>query len=200
MPVPKPTQARAVATRARLIDATVACLVEHGLAGASTPVIARAAEVSQGALFKHFASKAELLAAALEQVLARLVTEFQDQLTPRKRFQASVEAACGVLWEIFREPEMRAVFEVYIAARTDPELAALLAPILRQHRAAILTEARRLFPVAPRAAADLDAAVDVIVNAMQGAAIALFAGDHAAEEEQLASLRRFACRELERIR
>ena len=50
--VPRPTQARAVATRQRIVDATLACLVEHGYAGASTARIANEAEVSEGAVFK----------------------------------------------------------------------------------------------------------------------------------------------------
>jgi AcrR family transcriptional regulator len=189
-------QARAVLTRSRLLDATVAALVELGVAGASTTSIATRAGVSQGALFKHFATKAELLAAAVEGALARFVATFQREMSRRP---CEIHDAFTVLWAIFREPEMRAVFEVYIAARTDPALAALLAPILARHRAAILAEAHRLFPVIPAARADLDAAIDAIVYAMQGAALGIFVPDHDAEAQQLAFLERLATRELERL-
>jgi AcrR family transcriptional regulator len=186
-------QARAVATRARLLDATADALIELGLAGASTPAIAARAGVSQGAVFKHFPSKAELLAAAVERALAGFVRTFQASGAD------SIHGAFTVLWKIFREPAMRAVFEVYVAARTDAALAALLAPILTRHRAAILAEAHRLFPVAPAAAGDLDAAIDAIVYAMQGAALGVFAPDDDAEVQQLAFLERLAVRELERL-
>ena len=60
----KPTlQARSRATRVRLLQATAAALEELGYAGASTTEVARRAGVSQGALYKHFPSKVQLLAA-----------------------------------------------------------------------------------------------------------------------------------------
>jgi AcrR family transcriptional regulator len=188
-------QARAVLTRSRLLDAAAEALVEVGVAGASTTTIAARAGVSQGALFKHFATKAELLAAAVEGELARFVEAFRRDTATR----TSIHDCFTVLWSIFRQPEMRAVFEVYIAARTDPALAALLAPILARHRAAILGEAHRLFPVAPTATAEHDAAIDAIVYAMQGAALGIFVPDHDAEAQQLAFLERLAIRELERL-
>ena len=190
-------QPRAVATHGRLLDAAATALVELGVAGASTAAIATRAGVSQGALFKHFPTKAELLAAAVERSLARFVATFRRDMGDAPC--VSIRQAFDVLWSIFREPEMRAVFEVYIAARTDPALAALLAPILARHRAAILVEAHRLFPVAPEAAGELDAAIDAIVYAMQGAALGNFLPDHDAEAQQLAFLERLAVRELERL-
>jgi AcrR family transcriptional regulator len=191
-------QARAIATRARLLEAAVAALIERGIAGASTPDIAARAGVSQGAVFKHFPTKAELLAAAVERALAGFVETFQRGVSQRRPGDA-IHRAFTVLWQIFREPAMRAVFEVYVAARTDRALTQLLAPILQRHRGAILTEARRLFPVAPSAAAELDAAVDAIVYAMQGAALGVFAPDTNAESQQIAFLERLARRELDRI-
>ena len=64
MPKPRRTQQqRREETRGRLLAATQTALVERGYAGTTTTEVCRRAEVSQGALFKHFASKGELLAA-----------------------------------------------------------------------------------------------------------------------------------------
>jgi hypothetical protein len=68
-----------------------------------------------------------------------------------------------------------------------------LVPILDRHRAAILDQARRLFPQHP---GDFDAAVDAVVYAMQGAALGLFAPRPDLEIEHLAFLERLARREL----
>ena len=57
-PIRVPQQARSVATRRRLLDAAVETLLSLGLARTSTTEVCRRAGVSQGALFKHFASKA----------------------------------------------------------------------------------------------------------------------------------------------
>lgn len=201
MPVKAPQQLRSVVTRERLLEATAATLVERGLAGTSTQVIATRAGVSQGAVFKHFPAKPDLLAAAIERVLANFVAEFRADVAARlaARNRDTIEVACAALWSIFRQPAMRAVFEVYIAARTDDALAARLGPILDRHRAAILAEARRLFPTAAGDDADLAGVVDAVVFAMQGAALGLFSPDPDTECHHLEFLERLARRELARL-
>src|SRR4030095_16238891 len=75
------TQAeRRATTRQRLLDATVESLVDVGNAGTTTTEVCRRAGVSQGALFKHFATKAELVAAAAEHLFGHLVEEFEQAL------------------------------------------------------------------------------------------------------------------------
>jgi AcrR family transcriptional regulator len=200
-PTREPIQARSIATRERLLEAASDVLVEVGLASASTSVIAKRAGISQGAVFKHFATKPDLLAAAVERILAGFVREFRrgvDRELAKKRTDV-IHAACAVLWKIFRDPGMRAVFEIYIAARTDAELARRLPPILERHRASILEEARRLFPEIYAPSLELDAAVDAVVYAMQGAAIGMFAPDEDDDVEHLAFLERLARRELARL-
>jgi AcrR family transcriptional regulator len=199
--VPVPQQSRAIATRERLLDATAACLCELGLAGASTAAIAARAGVSQGAVFKHFPTKTELLARAVERILAGMVRDFRGAIDDAidDAHGDRVHAGCAVLWRIFRAPEMRAVFEVYVAARTELDLGARLTPILDAHRASILAEARRLFPLTAAADQDVDEAIDAVVYAMQGAALGLFSPDAADEGPHLAFLERLAHRELARV-
>ncbi len=192
-------QARTVRTRARLIVAARAALVELGLAHAGTAGIATRAGVSQGALFRHFPTKPDLLAAAVQAILADLVIGFGTELTASGSPPPDpVRAACTALWQMFRRPEMRVVLEIYVAARTEPELAARLTPVLDRHQATILTEARRLFPVEAAANPELDEAVLAVVYAMQGAAVGLFSPDPAHEVAHLAFIERLARRELAR--
>jgi AcrR family transcriptional regulator len=199
-----PQQARSIATRARLVEAAKECLVAHGYAGASTAVVAQAAGVSQGALFKHFPGKAQLFGAASASILAGFVEAFRVEAAVRlgERRPRSIDArlapAIAALWAIFRQPEMRALFEVYVAARTDAQLEAELAPLLVAHRASILAEARALLPELARHP-DLDAVIDAIVYAMQGAVLGLFGADHAADERHLAFFERLARRELDHL-
>jgi AcrR family transcriptional regulator len=193
---PAPKQRRSLATRARLVTAAAEVLVQHGLAGASTPRIAARARVSQGALFKHFPTKDAILAAAVEAMLHEFVAAFVRDMAHASG-PDPVAASCAALWKIFRTREMRAVFEVYIAARTDAAIAARLTPILERHRDAILEQARALFPARPgERGHDFDSAVDAIVYSMQGAAIGLFAPRPELEIEHLAFLERLARREL----
>lgn len=197
---PEPQQPRTVQSRARLLDAAVACLVQHGLTGASTARIAAQAELSQGAIFKHFPTKDALLAAVVERVLRGFVDGFTHDVAPLLLGQPDpVAPVCAALWRIFREPAMRVVFEIYVAAHTDPALTERLAPILERHRAAIFTLARRLFPAQAAASPDdeFEGAVDAIVLSMQGAALGPFAPDQRDNRNHLAFLERLARRELD---
>ncbi len=210
-----PQQARSHATHARLIEATVECLVRQGYAGTSTQAVAQAAGVSQGALFKHFPSKAELLGAAVAHLLASLVGAFRLELG--RRFGGAggafgesgseglgglawpmgerVGPAVGALWAVFRSAELGALLGVYVAARTDPVLEARLGPALAVHNEHIVDEARRLFPeVAARP--EFEGAIGAVVYAMQGAVVGLFGPAARDDAANLAFFERLARREL----
>lgn len=59
-----------MSTREDLVAATSLILKRDGLARLSTRLVAREAGVSEGALYKHFATKEELIFAAIETLLA----------------------------------------------------------------------------------------------------------------------------------
>ena len=61
-------QERREDTRARLLAATIECLVEHGYAGTTTQRVQDRAGLSRGALLHHFATKEALLVAAVSHV------------------------------------------------------------------------------------------------------------------------------------
>ncbi|HWB79439.1 MAG TPA: helix-turn-helix domain-containing protein, partial [Nannocystaceae bacterium] len=70
-----PMQARAIATRTRLLEAAIDVLVKHGYAGTSTVEVCKRAKASRGAHLHHFPTKSELLAAAVEHLFARRLAE-----------------------------------------------------------------------------------------------------------------------------
>jgi AcrR family transcriptional regulator len=127
------TQAeRRASTQAKILDATVEALVHVGYAGASTTEICKRAGVSQGALFRYWPTKGELLADAAKHLLGRVTTAYEQAFAGRGGVGAR-EALEG-LWETYRLPDLQAAVELYVAARTDPELAAALARIEPDHR------------------------------------------------------------------
>jgi AcrR family transcriptional regulator len=196
-----PQQARAVATRERLLQAAASLLAQEGLRGTTTTAVAVHAGVSQGALFKHFPTKTALLSGATEAVLASLVQDFRRGLPKRLPDSLDARLAVGVnaLWKVFRLPAMQGLFEVYLAARTDPELGTALAPLLVAHRANIFAEACKLVPELagrPDLEGALEVGVDAVVYAMQGVALGLFDSDERREREHLAFFQRLAIQEL----
>lgn len=79
----KQTQAeRSAATRAALVDAARPLFAQRGFAGVATEAIVQAAGVTRGAMYHHFADKAELFAAVFEtveaEVTARLAGDVLD--------------------------------------------------------------------------------------------------------------------------
>jgi AcrR family transcriptional regulator len=75
------TQAeRAAETREALIAAARPLFAEHGFADVALETIVRAAGVTRGALYHHFADKTELFAAVFERVEAEVATRMTEAI------------------------------------------------------------------------------------------------------------------------
>jgi AcrR family transcriptional regulator len=122
-----PQQERSRVTQQRLLDATVACLIEHGWSGTTTTLVAQRAGVSRGAQLHHYPTKAALVLAAVEHLATRRGEEIRAEAAtlPVRRLDQAVE----LLAAAFTGPLYVAALEVWIAARTDPLLRAALVPL-----------------------------------------------------------------------
>jgi AcrR family transcriptional regulator len=146
--------------------------VERGHAHTTTQAIVQRAGTSQGALFKHFPTKAALLAAAVEYLLPRLISDYRAELASLPTgVQERLARAIELLWSIYHQPELLAALELYVAARTDAELARALGAVDPPHRRHLHRVARELFPEVAATLPHFDALVELILNAVQGAAI-----------------------------
>jgi hypothetical protein len=92
---------------------------------------------------------------------------------------------------------MQAVFETYIAARTDGPLGRALQPVIEHHRHNIIAEARNLFPELA-AKPGLAHVVDAVVYSMQGIVIGWFGPDMdtEAQRQNIALVSRLARNEI----
>ncbi len=142
-------QERRAATRAALLDATVACLVERGWAGTSTAEVARMAGVSRGAEQHHYRSKHELVAAAVEHLLARQREAYERAFTGLPPAERTAPRAVDLLWELFRGPYVTALLELAVAGRTDPLVRPMCAAIVDRIAALTIETFDRIFPGAP---------------------------------------------------
>jgi AcrR family transcriptional regulator len=115
-----------------LLDAAVECLGADGYASVTTTEIARRAGVSRGAQLHHFPTKAELLAAAVEHLLRRRLVEFGEVLAAAAPNLDRLDVAVDVLWTMFEGPAFAVWVELWIASRTDPDLAATMAEVDRR--------------------------------------------------------------------
>ena len=120
---------RSTATRARVLDATVASLVEDGYAATTISRIQERAGVARGTLLHHFPTRAALLVAVVEDIAARRldVLDVQAELRPSGDWDAAID----LVWRDLQSPSFLAALELWVAARTDPDLRSALAPVER---------------------------------------------------------------------
>lgn len=118
-------------TRTALLDATIDCLVDIGYARTSVQEICARAGVSKGAVQHHFTAKAELMAAAVEHLTTKLRLQLAKSLDELPGGGTGVAAAIDLLWTGYSGTLSTAVTELWVAARTDPELRAAIRPVDR---------------------------------------------------------------------
>lgn len=144
---PHRTQAeRTEHTRGLLLDATIDCLVELGYARTSVNEICKRAGVSRGAQQHHFATKAELMAEAIEHLVHKLGAEIPAELSEPPRDEALISKGVDLLWNAYSGRLFTAVLELWVAARTDPELKAAMWPVDRAVGRAALDMFRKFAP------------------------------------------------------
>ncbi|MEE2786565.1 MAG: TetR/AcrR family transcriptional regulator [Myxococcota bacterium] len=193
-----PKQVRSLATRQKLLGATADVLVTLGYAGTTTTEVALRAGVSQGALYKHFGSKHQLLASTTAHLFERLIDRFRHAFAQSRVDGDRLGRALRELWAVFIMPELYAVLELYIAARTDESLRQALVPVLIQHRANLHVEARLLFPRAAEQHPRFEQSIDGILATMQGAAMSAAVLPEMVDDQSIAEyLERLCRRELE---
>jgi AcrR family transcriptional regulator len=122
MTTSEPKQARAHATRLRLLDAAVEELLDRGYAGLTTPGVASRAGVSRGAQQNYFPRKATLVAAAVRHLATRQLDELREQLADVPVGSKRVRAGLDVLYEQYSGRLFAAVVELALASRADTEL------------------------------------------------------------------------------
>ncbi|HEX4190016.1 MAG TPA: TetR/AcrR family transcriptional regulator [Marmoricola sp.] len=150
------TQAeRRATTRGALLDATIDVLVDHGYSGLTTTMVCERAGVTRGAQAHYFATKADLVVQALSHLTDRLVADLVAKPLgivegPEKQSASRPETQYAVLlnrlWEIYTGPVSLALLELFVAARTDPELHRHLVQFDAAVMATLADAARRVAP------------------------------------------------------
>jgi AcrR family transcriptional regulator len=133
----KTQQQRREETVGRLLEACIATIIEVGYARASAAVITKRAGVSVGALFRHFETMGDFMAATASEVLRRQLELFTKGVAEIPADQPALEAALAILRDITSGPTNAAFYELMIAARTDEKLRDALQDEFGQYAAKI---------------------------------------------------------------
>jgi AcrR family transcriptional regulator len=198
---PRSRSTRTADSRALILDAAVACLVESGYAGASTLAVQARAGVSRGRLLHHFPSRAELLVAAAGHLSSTSLAEVQERaaavMADEPAGPERIDRAIDLMWATFQEPPFWAAMELWTAARTDPQLRAALRVEERRLRAAIRRVADGIWGLEIASAPHYAEVCELLFTSMRGVAcVYAFADRPAATDPHLALWKGLAARML----
>jgi AcrR family transcriptional regulator len=164
-------QQRREETVARLLEASIATLTEVGYARASAAVITKRAGVSVGALFRHFDTMGDFMAATAYEVLRRQLDSFAKQVAAIPSDRPALEAALTILRDITGNSTNAVLYELMIAARTDEKLNTTLQNVLEQYTTKICDAARTLPGAENFPEETFPVLVALLTNTFDGAAI-----------------------------
>lgn len=206
---------RRASTRARLLEATLSCLVKRGHAGTTTAEIEARAGVSRGARQHHFPTKESLMVAAVRHLFEGITERYAagmetapdggeargaestargDGAGAERRDDAGGRGSrfhrgYRLLWETYDHPAQAVVFELFVAARTDPALRKALRAMWSDHHAEVRRRANAYFP--ELAHRDANGLLETLQCAMAGLALRRLAlGETTRDEDVLALLER----------
>jgi AcrR family transcriptional regulator len=175
---PSPPRTRAQRTedsRARILDAAVACLVDGGYSGATTLTIQAAADVSRGRLLHHFPSRDRLLVAAAQHLAIKRVLDTEDRVLAivgtEVRGWDRADRVVEQLWETHHDRHFWAAVELWTAARANPEIAEALLPEERRLGSVIRASVARMFGEPLASHPRFRQVRDILLTSMRGAAL-----------------------------
>ena len=123
---------------AKLLDATITCLIEHGYRDTSTARICRRAGVSQGGLFRHFPTRTALIAAATDEIVRRHEVGLRALIELPGPISDRMDGVVTYIREAARSPLTGAWREVLVAARTNAELREAVVPAVQHFEDVVL--------------------------------------------------------------
>lgn len=177
------TQAeRRAATRAALLEATITGLVEHGYAKLTTSQIVESAGVTRGAQAHYFSTKDELVVEALLHMSQQISDDFISH-PPKLATTESAQLAqlLDRWWGVFTGDLFTATAELWIAARTEPELLHHL-EVFGRHLTSSITEHSAVLAPAVAARPENRAVLTTSMAAITGLAFTRFlSGDRIAQ-------------------
>lgn len=164
-------QQRREETVGRLLEASIATIVEIGYARASAAVIAKRAGLSVGALFRHYPTMGDFMAATGHEVLRRQLDLFGKRVAEIPADRPALEDVLRILRDVTGNDTNAVLYELMVAARTDAALRATLQDVLTEYATKIHEVAVGLPGVDSYPAEMLPVVTALLTNTFDGAAL-----------------------------
>lgn len=166
-----PQQDRSAVTRTRLLDATIQCLLERGYAGTTTLAVCKIAGVSRGGQLHHFPTRETLLVSAAEHFAHEVLENVRKKAAQLAHDEDPVSSVLSLLWEQLSGPFFTAGYELWVAARTDPSLRKVFAPIEQNMAHEVRKTCEDLFPATVTRREHFVNDLACVFNMLQGLAL-----------------------------
>ena len=128
-PAREPRQDRSRATRARLLEAAIACLAELGYPASTVAVVAERAGVSRGAAQHHFPTRDDLFTAALEHVTHVRAEQLRREAGIVPGGRPTVADVVDLTVTLYSGQLFRAALALWVAAAAEPSLREQIVPL-----------------------------------------------------------------------
>ncbi len=176
---------KSATTRNLIIEAAIRCFVDYGYPRTTTTRIAKQARLSRGAMLHHFPSKIDIVRAAVEALHAKRLKAFRTSIQAVPPGKGRIHMAVQAYWRHVNHPMFVAFFELSVAARTDPELEAILKPAQAAFDREWYDTALEVFPEWQGDREAFDLALDLCRYLMDGMAISHLTHERSEREEHL---------------
>ena len=157
---------KSAATRRAVVDATLSCIAKHGYGAVTMEDIAREAGVSRGAMMHHFPGKADVIATAVRMLHERRLATLRREIADISVDKDLIDHALRAYWRITNTPDFWTFHQLFVAARTDRDLAATLDPLARRFDKEWEDAAYELFE--PIYGTQTDLAIDLCQSLIEG--------------------------------
>ncbi len=118
-------------TKAQILAAAVAVLIEQGLSRTTTLEVQKQAAVSRGALLYHFPTHADLLSMTVKQLITLNEQAGWEEADKLKHLQDPLARSIWAIANAYRHPSFIAELELWIASRSDQNLRQALRTVER---------------------------------------------------------------------
>jgi len=166
-------QQRREETVARLLDASIDTIVEVGYARASAKVITKRAQVSDGALFRHFPTMGDFMAETAREAGRRQLEAAAKRLAEIRTEKPTLEDLLTIVRDLSVNSTNTVLYELAVAARTDGGLREALNGVMKAYITKIYEEARTALADEVQEIGEENFAIQLAlaVNTFDGAAV-----------------------------
>ena len=163
-------QKKSALTRDRIVIAALQCIIEYGYESTSVAKIAKLAQLSTGAMQYHFETKIDAIKAAIEYLHDRRLADRQRDMANMPATADPLAYGIKVYWQHLNKEHFLAYQELVIAARTHPELSAVLRPAYQKFLKTWRDDYNQQFPIWGHNQEKMDLVADAIQYLLEGLA------------------------------